>query len=250
MSDGAAPLELDSREPGPNGVFWGYSDLALFLGLVLPSILAAAAVTRLVFHLVGGLPKAPAVMVLIPQFLAYALLFLSLFLIFKLKYGQPFWRSIGFIRPPFSYYRPAAMGPVLALAVALGSLLLRTPEMDNPMQQLLKDPISIALVGLFAVTLGPLCEELIFRGFLQPLLQRTVGIPAGIFVASLLFSLMHGPQYAWSWRHVILLTAASAVFGWLRYKSGSTSAAALMHATYNLTFFTVFLLGKDLPGQW
>lgn len=241
---------IPAAEQPDDPIFWGYVDFAIFLGMVLPAVFAAAAVTRLLFLLAGGTPKAPAVPLLIPQFLAYGLLFLALYLVFKLKYDRPFWRSLGFLRPPGGYSRDLFVGPLLALGVALGGVVLRTPDVDNPMTQLLKDPVSIVLVGLFAVTLGPLCEELIFRGFLQPLLQRTFGTVAGIFGASLLFSLLHGPQYAWSWRHVLLLVLASAVFGWTRYRTGSTAAAALMHAAYNLTFFTFFVLGKDLPGQW
>ena len=103
------------------------------------------------------------------------------------------------------------------------------------------------MVGFFATTLGPLAEELVFRGFLQPLMMRTFGTAAGIVLASLPFSLAHGPQYSWSWRHVLLLFLASVVFGVVRWRTGSTAASTLVHATYNLTFFTGFLLQrKDL----
>jgi hypothetical protein len=109
---------------------------------------------------------------------------------------------------------------------------------------LLRDRTSLALVGVFAVTLGPLCEELIFRGFLQPLLARTLGAAAGVVVTAAVFALPHGPQYAWSWQHVLLITLAGAVFGWVRHRSGSTMAAAVMHAGYNLVFFAA------LAAQW
>lgn len=240
------PTDAEGEDP----IFWGYQDLAIFLGMVLPAVVAAAAATQLLFALTGATPRSPAVPLLIPQFLAYGLLFCALYLLFKFKYGRPFWASLGFLRPPGGYRRETVIGPLLALGVAFGGVVLRTPEVDNPMTMLLKDPISIALVGLFAVSLGPLCEELIFRGFLQPLLQRTFGTAPGIFGASLLFALMHGPQYGWSWRHVLLLVLASAVFGWSRHRTGSTAGAAVMHAAYNLTFFTFFVLGKELPGQW
>ncbi len=238
-----------SREPRPpDPVFWGYSDVAIFIGLVLPCLIGAALFTKLVFALVGSTPSAPGVLLLIPQFLAYGLLFLGLYLIFHLKYGRPFWRSLGWVRPPSGLRGAVLAGPLIAVGVALLGSLLRTPDLEMPMQQLLKDRVSIALVGIFAVTLGPLCEELIFRGFLQPLLQRGIGVWPGILVTGLVFSLMHGPQYGWSWRHVVLLLGASSVFGWTRYRTGSTLASAVMHATYNLTFFSAFLIqGK---GQW
>jgi membrane protease YdiL (CAAX protease family) len=125
----------------------------------------------------------------------------------------------------------------------LGSLL-RTPNLDSPMQRLLEDKQSIALVGVFATTLGPLAEELIFRGFFQPLLVAKLGSIVGIAAASLPFALLHGPQYSWTWQHIVLLFMASLTFGVVRHRTGSTAASTMVHATYNLTFFTGFLLQR------
>jgi membrane protease YdiL (CAAX protease family) len=107
--------------------------------------------------------------------------------------------------------------------------------------RLLRDRWSILLVGTFAVTLGPLAEELIFRGFLQPLAVRSFGQWAGITLASAPFALLHGPQYAWNWQHMLLLFLASFVFGYTRHRTGSTAASTVVHATYNLTFFVGYL---------
>ncbi len=120
-----------------------------------------------------------------------------------------------------------------------------------PIKQLLTDRSSILLVSVFATTLGPLCEELAFRGFLLPLLLRSLGPLAGVFLTALPFAVLHGPQYGWSWRHLLLITLAGAAFGWVRYRTGSTAAAAVTHASYNLTFLVAYLSqGKDLPVRW
>jgi membrane protease YdiL (CAAX protease family) len=110
-----------------------------------------------------------------------------------------------------------------------------------PIEELLKDRTSVIFVGLIAVTLAPVCEELIFRGFLQPLLSRSLGPALGILIAASPFALLHGPEYGWSWRHVALIGLAGVGFGWARYKTGSTAAAAAMHSTYNLTIFAGYL---------
>jgi membrane protease YdiL (CAAX protease family) len=65
-----------------------------------------------------------------------------------------------------------------------------------------------------------------------------------IVVTALPFSALHGPQYAWSWRHLLLLTLASVAFGWVRYRSASTAAAAFTHAGYNLTFLIAYLVQR------
>jgi uncharacterized protein len=91
------------------------------------------------------------------------------------------------------------------------------------------------------VVLGPLCEELAFRGFLMPLLIRSLGVTAGILLTGLLFGALHAYEYEWSWRHSLLISVAGAVFGWARYALGSTAASTFMHATFNLTQFAALL---------
>jgi membrane protease YdiL (CAAX protease family) len=40
-------------------------------------------------------------------------------------------------------------------------------------------------------------------------------------------------------------------FGWMRHVSGSTRAAAIMHAAYNFIFFAaLFAQRGKLPGPW
>jgi len=87
------------------------------------------------------------------------------------------------------------------------------------------------------------CEELAFRGFLMPLLVRSFGAAIGIAGAAIPFALLHGDQYAWTWQYVLLVALAGVAFGWLRYRTGSTMASALMHSTYNATFYAAFLVG-------
>jgi hypothetical protein len=142
-------------------------------------------------------------------------------------------------------------GPALALLVASLGVVLQTPEIQMPIKDLFTDRFSIALVAVFATTLGPLCEELAFRGFLLPLVARSLGPAAGVLIAALPFAILHGPQYSWSWRHILLIALAGMVFGWMRLRSRSTLAATLMHAGYNFTFFSAYLFqAKDLPATW
>ncbi len=241
--NGTAGPNVPPEAPAGAEPFWNYQDLLLLIGLALPSLLAAAGLVTLAGLALGG-PVRSAATVLALQFTAYGLWFLCLFAVLKLRYGRPFWRSLGWVRPRVPLRRFLAGGVLLAFVIALLGALLRTPDIDMPIKQLLRDRASLALVGLFAVTLGPLCEELIFRGFLQPLLARTFGPAAAILATAVVFAAPHGPQYAWSWQHVLLITLAGAVFGWTRLRSGSTLAAAVMHAGYNLVFFAA------LAAQW
>ncbi len=79
----------------------------------------------------------------------------------------------------------------------------------------------------------------------MPLLSRKFGVWVGIVMAAVPFALLNGPQYAWSWQHIALLVLASVAFGGVRRITGSTAAAAMTHATYNLTFFSAFLVTQS-----
>jgi membrane protease YdiL (CAAX protease family) len=129
------------------------------------------------------------------------------------------------------------------LVIVLG-YLLGAPKIETEMEKLLKDPVSIATVALLAVTLGPLIEEIFFRGLLQPVIAARAGAAAGILASALLFGTIHLPQYSWSWRHLLLVTTAGCIFGWRRHATGSTGAATITHASYNLTVFLGFLASR------
>lgn len=224
--------------------FWSWRDAALFAGLALPSFALAVALTQGVFQFVPSSTPAPRLMMM--QFSGFGLWFLSLWAMLRFRYGRPFWSSLGWVTPWPGAVVTLFLGPALAVAVAAGSVILRTPEIQSSIHQLMQDRWSRLLIGILATTLAPLFEELLFRGFLLPLLLRTFGTVAGIVLCSLPFTVLHGPQYQWTWQHLVLLFCASAVFCLVRIRTGSTAASTLVHATYNLTFFTGYVLtGKD-----
>jgi membrane protease YdiL (CAAX protease family) len=242
MNPEGAPPAGGSRFP-----YWSYQDLALFAALAIPCLIAGALIVQVAVWLAPAYPSSKAARLIPAQFIAYGLWFLSLYYLLKTKYGHPFWASMAWVvRGPDVAWGLFA-GPAVALSVAVLGVLLHTPDIDMPMKELLQSRSSVLLMGFFAVTLGPFCEELAFRGFLMPLLARTFGNLAAIVLSALPFALLHGPQYAWSWRHMLLILLAGMSFGWVRYRTGSTAVATAMHSTYNLTFFAAFMLQERVP---
>ncbi len=221
--------------PSPE-VFWGYSELFLFVGLAIPAMLAGFGLVRTVMTLFR-LHPIRAAEVLLEQFVGYIFLFLVLVVIFRAQYGRPFWRSLAWDPVRLSPAKIVVAGWLTAFGVILLGLLLRTPTTSNPLTELMQDRASLVLMAAFGITLGPLAEELAFRGFVQPLLVKSIGAPAGILVASIPFGLLHFAEYGYSWRHVVLITGAGAAFGWMRHATRSTKASTLMHGAYNALFF-------------
>jgi uncharacterized protein len=222
------------RPPAP--VFWTYSDLFLFIGLAVPAMLAGFGLVRGTVALFHLRPLDAAETILI-QTVGYLFLFLILVVIFRLQYDRPFWDSLAWRPIRLSPLHLVVAGWATAIAVNLFGYLIHTPTTSNPLTDLMESRTGLILVTLYGVTLGPLAEELAFRGFIQPLLVRSAGAIGGIVLTALPFGLLHYRQYGNSWRHALLITGSGVAFGWMRQVTGSTKASTLMHSAYNLLFF-------------
>lgn len=107
------------------------------------------------------------------------------------------------------------------------------------------------------VALGPVIEEIVFRGylfaFLMWLLKRTA-IDAGrnqlvVVFAAVVFAVVHLAQPGVSWLQMACITSTGALYGFIRWRSGSTAPAALSHAAYNLSLYAIsgaLLLGEKV----
>jgi membrane protease YdiL (CAAX protease family) len=250
------PLELlspDQAPPPPREPerypFWNYLDVVLFLGMALPSLMMGGLAARAIFGFLY-LHYVPRVAELLSaQLIVYLVLFGFLWLLFRARYDRPFWRSLAWTRSRIPFLWIIISGFLTASLVVVASNLIQTPTTPNPMSEMLEGRTSIILMAIFGVTVGPLFEELGFRGFLQPLLVRTFGAAAGILLTAIPFGILHWQEYGNSWRHVVVITLAGAAFGVMRHVAGSTRAAVIMHASYNGLFFLA-LLRKDLPHGW
>ncbi len=232
-------IPASQRPADIRDVFFDYADLFFFIGLSIPCLLVSVLLVRSVKLFA---PTPVSIQMLLVQSIWYFLAFGSVAALFRIRYREPFWQSLGWRPLSFTASVGALFaGPLLALALGLLGSALRTPEIDLPFQQMLGSRSTVLLLGIVVVILGPICEELAFRGFLMPLLMRSLGATAGIVLTGVIFGSVHGYEYQWSWRHMLLISAAGCVFGWAKYKTGSTAAAAFMHSTFNLTQFAAFL---------
>ena len=99
---------------------------------------------------------------------------------------------------------------------------------------------------LLQVTLGPVLEEILFRGYLFAFLlwglakaSKTRWNALVIPIAALVFAVVHLSQPGASRLQMVCITSTGAVYGSIRYASGSAAPAAVAHATYNLTLYAV-----------
>lgn len=88
---------------------------------------------------------------------------------------------------------------------------------------------SSAQLVLLALAAG-VCEELLFRGFLQSWLARHTTLPFGILLASVAFALLH---FA-SWVYFAVTLAAGLILGVVYWASGSLLLVMVWHGIYDL----------------
>jgi CAAX protease family protein len=69
-------------------------------------------------------------------------------------------------------------------------------------------------------------EELLFRGVIQNVLVRWIGLPAGLAVAAIVFGFAHLPDL----RYVLLASIAGVAYGWVFWRTARITASAITHA--------------------
>jgi uncharacterized protein len=100
--------------------------------------------------------------------------------------------------------------------------------------------------GLIAIVFAPVFEELFFRGFVQPLLSRTLGTLAGIVITALLFGALHGFEYSWVWQYTVFISLVGIVLGFVRARTGSTIPSTVMHGFFNAVSVVALAFGKNI----
>jgi hypothetical protein len=223
----AAPPE-ETREP-----FWNYFDLLLIVGLSFLSLITAYAAIGGWIHFHRRAEDDLTDLALPLQFVAYGLIYLSFFLVFKLKYNRPVLASLGFRKTNHSLVAAGAGGVLLAFGIAAVANFIKTPKVETPFDQLAKTPLSMALLALTAIVAAPLFEEMVFRGFLQPLLSRTFGMWLGILITALLFGGLHASEYQFAWQYVAAISIVGIALGIVRAKTNSTIPGTVMHGCFN-----------------
>jgi hypothetical protein len=221
--------------------FWGYADLFLVAGLALPCMFAGWGLVKLAMWACRVRAAVPAEEAVPEMLVGYGLLFTLLMVIFRVQYDRPFWRSLGWTKARLPFLWNVICGLGTGILVGLVGRLIRTPPAAGPIVEMMQGRPALILLAVYGTTAAPLCEELAFRGFLQPLLVRSLGAAAGITLAAAVFGALHYSEYGDSWRPALLVGLSGVAFGCVRHFTGSTKAAAIAHAAFNaLSFIAIF----------
>lgn len=252
------PSSTTERIPGI-GVALGLIVL-YFLLQVAASLLLAAVIGvvegvshpggKTVWVTVQALMQQPAMQTTLVMFslgVAAALLFLLVWRRWPRLCFQAQPPGFGFTLPERQSFLLLAVLVGLAAPV-LGGLLTQWFAQGHPVTQDIQQlggrtPLGLRIpLVLLVISLGPMVEELLFRGvLLSALLQRWRAVPS-VLISSALFGLAHlsGLQFQWFALPQLILLAL--LLAWLRMRSGSIWPAVVAHGTNNLLAVAVWFV--------
>ncbi len=143
---------------------------------------------------------------------------------------------------------------------------------ELPVEAIFHNPAIIWFLVVFGVVIGPIFEEVMFRGFLLPAIAIAVDwlrIPRGAddiaslenliawrssagysnvalvissVITSACFAMIHAPQLGYTVPALALLMCVSLILCFIRIRSESVAASTFVHGCYNLSvFLTLFV---------
>ncbi len=149
--------------------------------------------------------------------------------------------------------RPGQVETLLALAIVPGlwvagvtlnllaalALGYTTPVTPSQFPRTALEALALAATTVIA---APVCEELMFRGYVQRAYERR-SIWVGIAVGGVIFALYH-----LRFQGLLALIPVALGLGYVAWRTGSLLPPMLMHAAYNL-IATVMLIGASFLPQ-
>jgi CAAX protease family protein len=132
----------------------------------------------------------------------------------------------------FNWARSAGLALVLYLVAFL--LTLAFGGQGTSLDKLVESSRASALIIAFlAVATAPIVEESIYRGILYPAIARVSNAKVGIIVVTMLFALVHVPQYWPNIAVIASITLLSVALTTLRARTGRLLPCVAVHLVFN-----------------
>lgn len=261
------PLPEDAAEPAETGSgntaglncqnhgrpLWDLADLGMFLLFALGTIILVMAAVLGGFTLLNrvlgwglsadhrGVQTPIAVLVQI----LWEVLWLGF--IYKIVVGRGrkgFWKALQWEQAPVQTGTFLFFGVALSIAIQLLSLLLPKRE-ELPIEQMFDTPASAYLLAFFGICVAPFMEELVFRGFVYPVLERRWGVGLAVLITGGLFAAIHGPQLGGGVAEMSAMLVVGLILSLVRARTGSLKSSFLVHLGYNSTLFILLFISTN-----
>lgn len=139
--------------------------------------------------------------------------------------------------------------PVLLCSLFITTLLIsifRYEPQPQPIFSMFIEEEKLSILTyltFFVAIVGPIMEEVFFRGFLYSAIKKEVGIKLAIVISAVLFSVLHAHVVGFLPIFILGVFAA-----YLYEKTGSLIAPITVHITHNLIMVSFIFLIKGIPN--
>ncbi|NBO65100.1 MAG: CPBP family intramembrane metalloprotease, partial [Acidobacteria bacterium] len=224
------------------------TSVALLIGLQL---IALAIYLFIRYRETGTVPvtfeldQLMAILTIALTFPAHLLTLVVCWLVITDRGRRPFRQAIGWAwHPQFRWIHAVAFAfLMLGVAFSFEKLL---PHRETDMEKLLRMGATVRyLVAALAVLTAPLVEELVYRGILYAGIEKRFGAPMGVAVVTLLFALVHVPQYWGSVAAISAILTLSLALTLLRSFTGRILPCIAIHLVYNGIQAVGLLVGDE-----
>lgn len=179
-------------------------------------------------------------------FPAHLLTFFGAWLIITRYKKYSFFQMIGWKWGGFKFWHGfVILIGFFAIAAIVSNFI---PEQENDLIKILKSSqTAMILVVIIATFSAPLIEEIVYRGILYSAFQRTFGVAAAVFSVTMLFAVVHVPQYYPSYSTIILIFILSLILTLVRVKTDNLLPCVALHFVFNGLQSFFLLLEPYIP---
>jgi uncharacterized protein len=198
--------------------------------------------------------------------LAYAITLFCAWLFYPVVWRQAFLDGLSWNSP----VARAQAGKLAGLGLLLGAMMqivtyFVTPPKSMPIDEFFATASDAWIVTFFGVIVAPIFEEICFRGFLLPAFaiaydwlslprtdpararwQATTDLTGGAYafsavLTSVFFAMLHAQQVSHLWAALLVLFSVSLLLTFVRVRTQSVAASAIVHGAYNAFVFLTVL---------
>lgn len=171
--------------------------------------------------------------------------FLAAWLVITKIRRRPFWRSLGWgWIPQFKLVHAIALAFLMIGVAILSERAL--PHQQTDLEKILKMGMAVrVMLAALAVVTAPLIEEIVYRGVIFSSVEGLMGKAAAVIIVTLIFALVHVPQYWGSIASIAAIFSLSLVLTLLRAWTGKLLPCYATHLVYNGIQAAVLLLAPE-----
>jgi uncharacterized protein len=158
---------------------------------------------------------------------------------------RPFWRTLGWgWIPQFRMVHAVGLAFLMMGVAILSERFL--PHQETDIEKLLKMGMAARIaVAALAVMTAPLIEEIVYRGVIFSSVEGLMGKAAAVIFVTLLFAVVHVPQYWGSVASIAAILSLSFVLTLLRAWTGKLLPCVATHLIYNGIQAVILLLAPQ-----